>query len=65
MLIKLGSFDAFLYEMNESSRKTYRSVPRIEVLIVKVDRYLGENVCHIDSIEGYKNSLFYEHNFST
>jgi len=52
-----------VFEMNESSKKNV--APRIEVLIVEIDRYLSEEICHIDDIEGYINSLFYKHKLST
>ena len=39
ILIKLGSFDAFLHKMKESVRKNVRTTSRTEILSVKVDDY--------------------------
>jgi len=39
--MKLGSFDTFFHETKESGRKKCRSASRSEILIVKVDDYLG------------------------
>jgi len=41
ILMKLGSFDAFLLETKESVRKSIRSAPRTEILNVKVNDYLS------------------------
>jgi len=37
MLIKLGSFNVFLHEMNEFGKEKYCSTQRTKVLIVKID----------------------------
>jgi len=43
ILIKLCSFDVFLYETEECDRrKKCRSAPQSEILIVKVDYFLGK-----------------------
>ena len=41
ILTKLGLFDAFSHEMNESGRKKCRTAPRNEISNVKADDYLG------------------------
>jgi len=40
-LIKLGSFDVFLYKTKEYSRKKRHSALQTEILIIKVDHSSG------------------------
>jgi len=46
--MKLCLFDAFLYETKESYRKV--SVPRSEILIVKVDDLTDYETCHTNEM---------------